>query len=155
MQISAFDIAHRLIDIEEIKGGKDHPLIQFMLNLDGVWEDWDDVEDEIPWCSAFMNFVAWLLRLPRSKSLRARSWLFVGKPVELDQAEVGFDVVIIKRGKGEQPGPDVLKAPGHVGLFAGWDHELGRIAILGGNQGDAVNITYYPDERLLGIRRLI
>ena len=33
--------------------------------------------DEVRWRSAFMNYITWLLRLPRSKNLRARSWLIV------------------------------------------------------------------------------
>jgi hypothetical protein len=99
-----------------------------------------------------MNYIAWLLRLPRSKSLRARSWLLVGKSVRLEEAEIGFDVVILKGGAGNQPGPDVIEAPGHVSFFAG--RECNKIIVLGGNQSDAVNVSRYPSSRLLGIRRL-
>ena len=99
-----------------------------------------------------MNYVGWLLRLPRSKSLRARSWLTVGRPVTIDEAEAGFDVVILKRGKAKQPGPDVIEAPGHVGLFAG--REGNFVLVLGGNQSDAVNLKRFPVGRVLGIRRL-
>ena len=77
-----------------------------------------------------MKYVGWLLRLPRSKSLRARSWLTVGRPVAIDEAEAGFDVVILKRGKAKQPGPDVIEAPGHVGLFTG--REGNFVLVLGG-----------------------
>jgi hypothetical protein len=100
-----------------------------------------------------MNYIAWLLRLPRSKSLQARSWLLVGKSIKLEEAEPGFDVVVLQRGDGTQPGPEVIDAPGHVGLFAG--HEGDSLLLLAGNQADAVNISRFPQNHLLGIRRLV
>jgi hypothetical protein len=99
-----------------------------------------------------MNWIAWHLRLPRSKNLLARSWLEVGRVVDINEAEVGFDVVILKRGSGNQPGPENTTAPGHVGFFAGWDGA--EISLLGGNQSNSVNITPYNSGRILGVRRL-
>jgi len=125
-----------------------------MLKLDGDWPQ----DDKVPWCSAFVNRMCWFLRLPRSKSLLARSWLEVGHSVPLIEAIVGFDVVILKRGRGNQPGPDVIKAPGHVGFYAGYESGpdgFGKILILGGNQSDSVSVQAYDERRLLGIRRLI
>jgi uncharacterized protein (TIGR02594 family) len=130
------------------------------LKLDGQWP----THDEVPWCSAFVNYVAWLLRLPRSKSLSARSWLKVGTPTDIEFAEPGFDVAILSRGSAP-PGPEVLNAPGHVGFFAGLAagagirpsapiEPPGRILLLGGNQSDSVNVSGFPIDRLLGIRRL-
>jgi uncharacterized protein (TIGR02594 family) len=145
---TAFDIAERFVGTREIGGQVDNPMILAMLKLDNDWPQ----DDEVPWCSAFMNYVAWLLRLPRSKDLRARSWLTVGRGVHLDEAEPGYDIVILKRGSGEQPGPEVLDAPGHVGLYAGRTDNL--IEVLGGNQSDTVKISRYPVSRLLGVRRL-
>ena len=95
-------------------------LLRRVLKLDDEWPD----GDEVPWCSAFMNYICWLLRLPRSKSLRARSWLSVGTPIDISDARPGFDVVILKRGIGRQPGPDNLTATGHVALFAGLEGDL-------------------------------
>jgi len=120
-----------------------------MLRLDKTWPG----DDDVPWCSAFVNYVTWLLRLPRSKNLLARSWLRVGVPIGINAAEAAFDIVILKRGEGDQPGPDVIDAPGHVGLFAG--REGDNVLVLGGNQGDAVNLARYDVHRVLGIRRLI
>jgi uncharacterized protein (TIGR02594 family) len=151
MNITAFDIAQRYIGIKEVAGDETNHAILAMLKLDGDWPE----DDEVPWCSAFMNHVAWLLRLPRSKSLRARSWLLVGTPINHnnDRARVGFDVVILQRGGGDQPGPEIIKAPGHVGLFAGWEDD--HVLLLGGNQRDGVNIGRYGADRILGIRRLL
>ena len=143
----AFDIAQRFSGIKEIGGNVDNPQIMSMLKLDNNWPS----NDEVPWCSAFVNYVCWLCRLPRTKDLRARSWLTIGVGITLDQAEPG-DIVIIKRGKGEQPGPDVIDAPGHVGFYAGVFDQF--IEILGGNQSDTVKISRYPRDRLLGVRRL-
>ncbi|MDQ1255853.1 MAG: hypothetical protein QG656_447, partial [Candidatus Hydrogenedentes bacterium] len=66
--------------------------------------------------------------------------------------EAGFDVVVLKRGTGSQPGPEVIKAPGHVGFFSG--REGNEVLMLGGNQSDSVNVTRYESSRILGIRRL-
>lgn len=145
--VTHYDLAERFVGIKEIGGQVDNPMILAMLKLDNEWPD----GDEVPWCSAFANYIAWLARLPRSKDLRARSWLTVGKGITLDQAEPG-DVIVLQRGKGEQPGPEVIDAPGHVGFYAGRFGEF--IEVLGGNQSDTVKISRYPTKRLLGVRRL-
>jgi uncharacterized protein (TIGR02594 family) len=143
----AFDLAQRFTGIKEVGGNVDNPQIMAMLKLDNDWPS----EDEVPWCSAFVNYICWLARLPRSKDLRARSWLNIGIGIQLDQAEPG-DIVIIKRGKGDQPGPENTTAQGHVAFYAGVTGNL--IEMLGGNQGDTVKISRYPRDRLLGVRRL-
>lgn len=149
IELTAFDLAQRFVGIKEIDGKVSNPQILTMLQLDDKWPE----DDSVPWCSAFVNYVAWLLRLPRSKSLRARSWLLVGQPIVVsDLATVGFDIVILKRGGGSQPGPEVINAPGHVGFFAGLNSD--HIALLGGNQSNSVNISCYEIKRVLGIRRL-
>jgi len=147
MQINAYELAQRFIGIKEVNGEMDNPEIISMLRLDNSWPD----HDEVPWCSAFVNYIAWLLRLPRSKSLAARSWLGVGEPISSNDAKPGYDVVIIKR-KIDDPGPEVLQYQGHVGFFVG--SEFGNIHILGGNQSNTVNVSSYDSGRLLGIRRL-
>ena len=149
VELTAFDLAQRFVGVSESPGEiVSNPQILAMLRLDQPWPKGDDV----PWCSAFMNYIAWLLRLPRSKSLRARSWLGIGRPLALADAVVGFDVVVLKRGSAKQPGPEVVEAPGHVGLFAG--REGKSLLVLGGNQSDAVSVAPFSAARLLGIRRL-
>ena len=143
----AFDIAQRFVGIEEVGGNVDNPQILAMLKLDNKWPE----HDEVPWCSGFVNYINWLCRLPRSKSLMARSWLTVGQGISLDKAKVG-DIVVIKRGKGDQPGPEITTAPGHVGFYAGRSDSL--IEILGGNQSDTVKVSRYPVSKLLGVRRV-
>lgn len=145
---SPFETAMTLFGTKEVAGARDNPLILAMLQTDAAWPQ----HDEVPWCSAAMNFICKLWRLPRTKTLAARHWLKVGEPIRLSEAQPGFDVVIFSRGEGEQPGPAVLDAPGHVGWFAGVEGT--NILVLGGNQGDEWCIAPYPLARLLGVRRL-
>jgi len=151
MEITAYKLAERYAQeglIQEISGKEDNPFILAMLKLDSSWPD----HDEVPWCSAYVNFIAWNLKLPRSKSLAARSWLLVGTPIQLAMATQGFDVVILKRGGPNQPGPSVIDAQGHVGFFSAYDGY--SVYVLGGNQSNKVNIQPFPTDRILGIRRL-
>jgi len=148
IKTSAFRVAKTFIGIREIKGSVDNPQILAMLKLDTDWPS----NDEIPWCSAFVNYIAKLLDLERSKSLRARSWLEIGMSIPIESAIIGEDVVIIKRGKGQQPGPENMTAIGHVGFYAGQDEHL--IYLLGGNQSDSVSIAAYNKVHVLGVRRL-
>lgn len=148
MDVTAFSLAQRFVGLAEAKGPTSNAHVLAMLRLDSPWVD----NDETAWCSAFVNYVCWLLRLPRSKSLAARSWLAVGTPLRLEDARAGFDVVVLARGEGEQPGAEVLDAPGHVGFFAGLGDRV--VWLLGGNQGDSVSVAPYNRGRVLGVRRL-
>lgn len=144
MEVTVFDIAQRFIGVKEAAGAASNPAVLAMLRLDAAWPSGDDV----PWCSAFVNYVAWLLRLPRSKSLAARSWLDVGESVTLVDAQPG-DVVVLRRG---------APPAGHVGFYAGFVRKPGLdsdvVRVLGGNQSDAVTIAEFPVGSVIGIRRL-
>ena len=139
--MTPYELAQRYIGIKEIAGDKNHPLISWWLSLCGFSTD---TPDEVAWCSAFVNGIAWEFRLPRSKSAAARSWLLVGTPVALEQAIVG-DIAILSRGTNP--------AQGHVGFYAGRQHPDG-FYVLGGNQNNGVCVEQFPISRLIGIRRL-
>jgi uncharacterized protein (TIGR02594 family) len=126
---------------------KNDPFIQWCHQLVGFGSD---EPDETPWCSAILNRIFWMCRLPRSKSAMARSWLKVGTPVTLADAQQG-DVVVLSR-TADAPGPNVLTAPGHVGLFSAYVGD--QVHILAGNQGNNVSIASFPISRILGIRRI-
>jgi uncharacterized protein (TIGR02594 family) len=156
--VNCFERAERFVgEVSEIRGEGDHPLIQWWHMLCSLGHD---QPDETPWCSAFVNGIAWDLRLPRSKSARARSWLKVGVPVSLDEARPDSDVVVLKRGPAPQPGPEVIDAQGHVGFFAGLEERSGGgvarkvVLVLGGNQGNEVSIAAFDASDVLGVRRL-
>jgi uncharacterized protein (TIGR02594 family) len=146
--LSAYELAERFIGVREVPGVASNPQVLAMLRLDHQWPG----GDHVPWCSAFLNYIAWLLRLPRSKDLRARSWLRVGRALHIDEARRGFDTVILRSPGRHEPGPEVIDATGHVGLFAGL--ESSRVLVLGGNQSDRVSVARYPVSRVLGVRRL-
>jgi uncharacterized protein (TIGR02594 family) len=148
-QTALFELAQRFVGkVNEIPGSEDHPLIQWFLSLCGFGLH---AHDETAWCSAFVNAICFLDDIPRSKSAAARSWLKEGVPIPLINAQLN-DVVVLKRGTGPQPGPEVLDAPGHVGFFAGL--EDGKVIILGGNQGNQVSLAHFPADQVLSVRRL-
>lgn len=146
--LTAFALAERFIGVREAPGLASNPEVLTMLRLDADWPD----GDHVPWCSAFVNYIAWLAGAARSRSLRARSWLGVGRAIRLEEARPGWDVAVLRIAGRGQPGAEVREAPGHVGFFAG--RVASRIAVLGGNQDDAVSVARYPLARLLGLRRL-
>jgi uncharacterized protein (TIGR02594 family) len=152
MNVTLYSIAARFSgNVKEITGTPADPAIVWFLQSC----DQKATSDEIPWCSAFMNRMAWLLNLPRSGSLAARSWLNIGTPISVDEAVVGNDILILKRGTGVQPGPEVINAAGHVTIFAGRDsRDLGVVLGLGGNQSDGVTIGRFKIADILGVRRL-
>ena len=145
--MTAFELASRYRgEITELPEDQQHPLIQWWHMLCQLGPD---QPDEVPWCSSFVNGIAWELRLPRSKSARARSWLDVGVSVPLAEAQAAYDVVVLKRG--------INPAAGHVGFFAGTERNAAgelRIRVLGGNHGNGISIASFSAELLLGVRRL-
>jgi uncharacterized protein (TIGR02594 family) len=148
-RITPFSIAAQFIGCAEAPGAVSNPQVLAMLQL--VDESVHD--DETPWCSAFVHYVAWLCDIPRSDSLAARSWLSVGTPIALSEATAGFDVVVLSRGANPAPA-SVRHAPGHVGFFAMELSPRGMVRVLGGNQRDQVCFADYPIARVLGLRRL-
>ena len=150
IETSLYRVASNFEGLREIPGAEDNPFILWCLSVTSIPERYH--ADETPWCSAFLNGLCYALGLPRSGSAAARSWLRVGKIVGLHDALVGQDIVVLKRGKEPQPGPEVLNASGHVGIFAGYDGD--NIRLLGGNQGGMVCVAPFPMEKVIGIRRI-
>jgi len=99
--------------------------------------------DEVPWCAAFVGAILARAGLKPTGSLLARSYLKWGKGIRYEDAEPG-DIVVLSRGSSSWQG--------HVGFFAGWENNR-KVRILGGNQGNQVNISSYDVDRILDIRR--
>ncbi|MCW9709090.1 TIGR02594 family protein [Fodinibius salsisoli] len=134
-------IASGELGITEIAGSTDNErILQYAEDIGQTWIN----DDETPWCSIFMNWVALKAGSERSNSAAARSWLNVGFSVA--NPEPG-DIVVYWRGH-----PDSHQ--GHVGIFMGFSNDHSRIYTLGGNQNNAVSISAYPADRLLDFRRL-
>lgn len=127
--------------VKETPGSGDNP---FILNMAKDCGFTDYVHDSIAWCSLAANWIALKGGYQRSKSLAARSWLNVGAPVELKEAQLG-DVVILWRG-------DPNGVEGHVGFYIA--HNEGAIYLFAGNQGDQFCIEGFDPARVLGVRRL-
>lgn len=150
--ITAHSLAEQFVGLTEVQGNFDNPQIMSMLKLDANWP----THDEVPWCSAFVNYICWLLDLPRSKSLLARSWLKVGKAVTLEKATCGFCVCIFARKDSNGNisfDKENYTAAGHVGFYS--DISDKGILLLGGNQNNSVNYRVYKEDTLLGIRKLL
>lgn len=144
--MTPFDLASRFIGELPERADGDHPFIVWGHELCRL----DVTTDEVPWCSSFVNAICWMLRVQRSKSAAARSWLSYGVALaDLSEAQPGYDIVVLKRG--------ISPLAGHVGFYAGREWSAAgesKIHILGGNQGDNVSIARFPAELLLGTRRL-
>jgi len=136
--------AEARIGVREIPGEGHNPHIVTYGTAVGLYV----TTDEIPWCSNFINWLFMQLDMRRTASARARSWLEWGIP--LSHPALGC-VVILQRGGGDQPGKDVIEAPGHVGLLV--DRiEPDRVTLLGGNQGNRVCENTYLEDRVLDYR---
>jgi uncharacterized protein (TIGR02594 family) len=141
--MTPFDLAQRFVgEVKEVPGTDDNPLILWFLSL---CEPGIGPHDEVPWCSAFMNAMFWLCRLPRSKSARARSWEDIGVSITLAEALPG-DVIILRRGTNP--------LQGHVGFFAGLIN-ADRFRLLSGNVSNAVTIQAFPRADVVGVRRIV
>lgn len=145
-------MARQYIGTREIPGGRHNPLVVGWTQMFASWVH----DDETAWCGVFAGFVAHSMgfALPgpeKWRVLQARRWLTIGQPVRLREAN-GNCVVVFKRGKGEQPGPDVLDAPGHVAIFE--SHDDRDVTVIGGNQRNRVSRARYSIKNVLGVRRL-
>jgi len=130
--------------VKEVEGFEDNPrIIEYHAATSGNFQ-----HDEVPWCSSFVNWCMDQALVSRTNSALARSWLGWGK--RITYPPIGA-VTILSRGVGPQPGPEVIKAPGHVGFFMG-NASSTDILLLGGNQGNTISVKAYPANRVLGFR---
>lgn len=126
---------------EEIEGGQHNPQILKYATDTGIK---GITSDEIPWCSTFVNWVAWKAGLQYSGKPNARSWLNVGTRVTTPEPG---DIVVFWR-----ESPDSWK--GHVGFFLGVSTDKKRVYCLGGNQGNRVSVSAYRLNTVLAFQRL-
>lgn len=128
-------VANYLKGVTEATGAVTDPRIREMFRIAGFG---DVQDDETPWCAAFVGACLRLSGLESSNRLNARSYFGFGD--RLQAPRPGCIVVFWRESKNSEKG--------HVAFF---DHEDSKqIYTLGGNQGDAVTISGYKKERLLG-----
>lgn len=130
--------ARGYIGLREFKGPKhEGKILKWWEMINAPFRD-----DETSWCGAFVGGVLTESGLPVVEGgAAARAWMKL--PVKLDRPAVGC-VVIFWRGS-----PSGWS--GHVGFVVGRDR-AGNLMVLGGNQGDAVNVKPFAPGRVLGYR---
>nr|DAT03235.1 MAG TPA: Tail associated lysozyme [Caudoviricetes sp.] len=125
-------IARRAIGTTEIAGKEHNSTIRnWLISLNAWWQD-----DETPWCGTFVAHCAREADRALPKYwYRAKDWLNTG--TRLDKPAYGCVVVFDRAGGG------------HVGFVVGKDKH-GNLMVLGGNQGNAVNIKPFAISRVAG-----
>lgn len=125
--------ARKHIGLREIKGPKHNSVILGfwkMIKRGGI------KDDETPWCAAFVGNCLEAVGIMSSRYESAKSYLTWGQPV---LPVVGCIAVFSREGGG------------HVGFVVGRDSN-DRVLVLGGNQGDEVNIKAFDRSRVVSYR---
>ena len=133
MQVAERELAR---GVRELPGPADNPrIVEYHAAT-----SFRATDDEVPWCSSFVNWCLQQTGREGTRSAAARSWLYYG--TALDAPEYGCIVVLAR---GTNP------AQGHVAFYTDTRPD-GHLLLLGGNQSDAVSIAAYPSDRLLAYR---
>lgn len=126
------EIAKKEIGVKEVKGGENPRIIEYHSTC-----TLKATEDEVAWCSAFMNWVMMKAGCERTHNAAARSWLGYSKPLP---KFTKYAIVVFKRGNSAWQG--------HVAFAI---DDLGdSIRVLGGNQKDQVCYAVYKKANVLG-----
>ena len=140
MRPSWLPIARKEIGTEEISGPDDNPRItEYHHSCDDTVSD-----DEVAWCSSFVNWCIGEAGYRGTRSRAARSWMKWGTALPLREPAMGCVVVLWR------DNPSSWK--GHVGFYVGEDET--HIEMLGGNQSNEVCTKRFPKDRVLGFRWL-
>lgn len=95
--------------------------------------------DSVPWCGLFVATCMQEAGIdPAPIAVRAKAWTTWGRPLKASELAPGAVLVF------ERPGG------GHVGFYAGERSDAYRV--LGGNQGDAVTLTWIEKSRCVARR---
>jgi uncharacterized protein (TIGR02594 family) len=98
-------------------------------------------DDETPWSSAFIHWVLKQSGINGSGTLVNRSWMRWGLASPLKPGCIAVFWTVSPEAE-----------TGHAGFLVSVLEDGNRLAILGGNQSDQVNIAMLPKSRLLGCR---
>lgn len=126
--------AKKHIGLKEVKGAKHN---QHIVDFWKAIKRGGIKDDETPWCAAYVGAMLESVGVVSSRFESARSYLEWG--VKLNRPCYGCVVVFTRNGGG------------HVGFVVG-KTASGDLLVLGGNQGDAVNIRAFPLSRVNGYR---
>lgn len=122
-------VAEAEISQKEVTGAKANPRIHEYFKSSKFWGK-DDSGGDNAWCA---SFVSWVMTekgyTPPNAAFRAKTWADFGK--KLSQPVYG--AIGVKSRKGG----------GHVAFVVGKSSDSKHLFMLGGNQGDEVNISRY------------
>jgi len=128
-----YDIAVGEIGEKEVRGGENPRILEYHAST-----TLHAREDEIPWCSSFVNWCITQAGLKGTNSAAAISWAPWGE--SLAEPVKGCIVVIRQKFTGKD-GKTGSASGNHVAFF---DRiENGRIYLLGGNQSDSVKVSSF------------
>ena len=136
--MTAYDLAKKEVGTVEWAKGSNPKVLAYYKDSGHP----EITEDATAWCAAFVGAMLRRAGQTGTGSLAARSYLQWGKAVDLADAKPG-DIVVFKRGNSSWQG--------HVAFYV--SHDANTIAVLGGNQRDAVTVAKYGRASLLGVRR--
>jgi len=96
------------------------------------------------WCAAFANAVLVQAGYDYSGSLESASFIRYGKPVK---EPARGDIIVLHGGR---------RSPTHVGFLVGTATVNGQLfyTVLGGNQSNRVQVSYFPASKVIAIRRI-
>lgn len=126
--------AQKHIGTKEIPGVNHNPLILSMwkaIKRGGI------KTDEVPWCAAYVGFCLENVGIVSTRFESAKSYITWGNYQK--EPRVGSIAVFNREGGG------------HVGFVVG-KTASGQLLVLGGNQGNEVNVRAFPLERVSGYR---
>lgn len=131
--------ARKFIGVHETPGaGDNETIVSFFASAGLMGEPFTD--DETPWCAAFVGAVLATAGFQPTRSALARSYERWIAGIKLGATVLGAITVLDR----SPPHP----TQGHVGFLIGRD--AGRVALLGGNQNDAVTIAIFARTRVRG-----
>lgn len=133
MKPAWLEFAESKIGIHEIKGGENPFIIECHATTTLKAK-----EDEIAWCSSFVNRCMIEAGIKGTNSAAAISWATWGTPLETPVE--GCIVVIRQKRKGSDASTGSTSG-NHVAFFKGISND--RISLLGGNQSDSVKVSSF------------
>jgi uncharacterized protein (TIGR02594 family) len=137
-----YEIAKQEVGVKEAQGGADNPrILEYFTYCRSLPVSMR--HDSTSWCSAFVNFCVQKAGFEGTDSALARSWARWRN--ECNPPKLGCVVVL------KSPLDPTDPVHGHVGLFV--KQEGGRIYLLGGNQGNEVNISAFNQNLLISFRQ--
>jgi uncharacterized protein (TIGR02594 family) len=130
--------ARTQIGTAEVPGPGDNPKIVKYFQLCGLTGA-PFLDDETPWCAAFVGAALSQTGLSGTHSPAAMSYLKWSLGVDVKFPVLGA-IAVLRR---DPPKPGL----GHVGFVVGADENF--VALLGGNQGDKVSIAKFARSRVV------